>query len=180
MTVRGPLRSARGLAAAAAIAAFVVPGAGCGEDVLVGRLDDATDAAVLLEAGAPPRRDAGGATDGGCDEGGCDGGDVDGGPGPSAACSGKACGERCSTCTGTICPAVVETCDAIGRCGLEVPVCAGVDAGPAYQPCSAKLCGDPCTLCRPGDATCVETAVPKFCQPDLRTCRDGVPPCAGP
>lgn len=97
--------------------------------------------------------------------------------GPAPACAGKACGERCSTCTGDVCPAVVEACDAKGACTTANPVCPAVDAGPAYAPCGGKLCGDPCTLCRPGDASCFETAVLKFCQADGKSCQPSVPAC---
>jgi hypothetical protein len=32
-----------------------------------------------------------------------------------------------------------------------------------YDPCAGKSCGDACTLCAPGDADCIETAVIKAC-----------------
>ncbi len=32
-----------------------------------------------------------------------------------------------------------------------------------YNPCAGKACGDACTICAPGDANCVETAVVKQC-----------------
>lgn len=175
---------ARGASAWAVAAGVVLASAGCGEDVLVGRLDAEDDASggALSDGGAgAPLRDAddGRGPDDACVlEGGC--GASDGGPAPSPECSGKVCGERCTTCpAGSICPAVIEACDAFGRCLPGSPVCSPEDAGPAYVPCGGKLCGDPCTLCRPGDVTCAETAVPKFCQPDLRSCRSEVPPCGG-
>ena len=82
--------------------------------------------------------------------------------------------QRCTTCWARPRSSDVR---AKGACTPAAPVCDAKDAGPAYEPCGGKLCGDPCTLCRPGDASCVETAVIKFCQPDLKTCRAGVPAC---
>lgn len=172
---RGGLSRTRALAVPLVVV-VVLSAAACGEDVLVGRLGD--DPASADDAGGAPGfsggRDATVAFDG-CAGETCAA--ADGGPAPSPACAGKACGDRCSTCPGPSCPAVIESCDALGRCGLDVPVCDALDAGAAYAPCAAKRCGDPCTLCRPGDVGCVETADLKFCQPDLSTCRSAVPAC---
>lgn len=40
-------------------------------------------------------------------------------------CAGKLCGDACSTCDPMLgmCPAVMEYCDALGRCGYTYPVC---------------------------------------------------------
>jgi hypothetical protein len=32
-----------------------------------------------------------------------------------------------------------------------------------HDPCAGKACGDPCTICAPDDADCVETMVVKAC-----------------
>ena len=37
------------------------------------------------------------------------------------------------------------------------------EGGDAYDPCAGKSCGDPCTICDPADADCVETAEVKQC-----------------
>ena len=100
------------------------------------------------------------------------------------ACQGKSCGESC-----TLCPpgkkncfetAVLKACNAQGKCGSSAPQCGGaIDAGPAYQPCGGKTCGDTCTLCAPGDPNCVETGVVKFCHSD-GACKDSAPACIPP
>ena len=41
----------------------------------------------------------------------------------SSPCSGKKCGDTCTTCTGDICPPVVEACNMKGECTTEMPVC---------------------------------------------------------
>lgn len=51
----------------------------------------------------------------------------------------------------------------------------GSDAG-GYQPCAGRTCGSACTICAPGDATCAETAVLKYCD-DKGTCAPTVPTC---
>ncbi len=38
----------------------------------------------------------------------------------------------------------------------------------AYDPCAAKACGAPCTVCPPGDPGCFETAVVKACDLEHR------------
>jgi hypothetical protein len=43
---------------------------------------------------------------------------------PASPCSGKKCGDVCSTCPpGELCPPVVEYCDVNGKCIMEKPVC---------------------------------------------------------
>jgi hypothetical protein len=42
---------------------------------------------------------------------------------PSTPCSGKKCGDTCSTCVGDICPGVVEYCNMKGECTTEKPAC---------------------------------------------------------
>lgn len=55
---------------------------------------------------------------------------------------------------------------------------AAADAGPVpYLPCAGRTCGDACTLCAPGDPSCVETAVSKQCDLD-GVCRASAPSCA--
>lgn len=51
----------------------------------------------------------------------------------------------------------------------------GSDAG-GYQPCAGKTCGSGCTICAPGDTTCAETAVIKYCD-DKGACAPTVPVC---
>lgn len=101
-----------------------------------------------------------------------------------AACLGKTCGEGCTICPpgAKNCyePAIPKQCNAYGRCSWRAPKCAidagpapdldagdpidPIDAGPApYEPCGGKSCGDLCSICPPWDATCLETAVLKFC-----------------
>lgn len=54
-----------------------------------------------------------------------------------------------------------------------VVACANEPAGPAptapeqtaYLPCSGKLCGEPCSLCPPGDAACTEPQTTRACDP---------------
>lgn len=62
----------------------------------------------------------------------------------------------------------------------------GCGSGPSsYDPCAARACGDPCTLCAPGDPGCAETAIAKACDPSGRcvagtpACAPGDAPCAG-
>lgn len=51
-----------------------------------------------------------------------DGNDEDGGA--ATPCSGKSCGDSCTTCpAGQTCPAVVETCNAKGECSTDTPEC---------------------------------------------------------
>ncbi len=73
---------------------------------------------------------------------------------------------------------VLKACDAKGQCVATPPSCPEAqppaepplpppDARP-YHPCFFKPCGAPCTLCRPGDPSCVETAVLKTCDAKAR------------
>lgn len=45
----------------------------------------------------------------------------------------------------------------------------------AYDPCEDKSCGDPCTVCDPDDASCVETAETKVCNQN-QVCVSAQPP----
>ena len=45
-----------------------------------------------------------------------------------------------------------------------------------YQPCAGKTCGDPCRVCPPTDADCVETAVLKMCD-QSGSCSAQAPSC---
>ena len=38
-------------------------------------------------------------------------------------CKDRKCGTPCSTCTGPICPAVMEWCNSDGRCSTSEPLC---------------------------------------------------------
>lgn len=53
-------------------------------------------------------------------------------------------------------------------------------ASSSYEPCAGKACGDTCTLCRPGDSTCVETAVVKSCDATGKCSAGGGPICSSP
>ncbi len=62
----------------------------------------------------------------------------------------------------------------------------GCDPGvPPYGPCAGKVCGDTCRACPPDDASCVETAEVKACDPEGRCVSQGTfacganAPCAG-
>lgn len=106
---------------------------------------------------------------------------IDAGPAPYDPCGGKACGESCRICDPSdrdcVETAVIKACDADGRCVAGLPVCDAEDGGAAYDPCGGKQCGDTCRVCRPGDASCVETAVIKECSADGR-CLPGVALCS--
>lgn len=47
-----------------------------------------------------------------------------------------------------------------------------------YDPCADKACGDPCTVCAPGDADCVETAAAEACN-ILGSCTSDSSMCSG-
>jgi hypothetical protein len=53
----------------------------------------------------------------------------------------------------------------------------------AYQPCAGKSCGEPCSLCPPGEADCSEEVGVKACDPG-GSCRkvpfECEPPMVGP
>lgn len=49
--------------------------------------------------------------------------------------------------------------------------------GAAYQPCAAKSCGDPCSICSPADSSCVETAILKLCD-EQGACSQSTAACA--
>jgi hypothetical protein len=53
------------------------------------------------------------------------------------------------------------------------------DGGATYEPCADKGCGEDCALCAPDDPMCVETAVPKACDPS-GICTDAVVTCDEP
>jgi len=91
---------------------------------------------------------------------------IDAGPAPYASCAGKACGDSCTLCApgdpNCFETAVIKQCDVSGTCGASAPAC-DIDAGTPYDPCAGKVCGSSCTICRPGDVGCFETAVIKQC-----------------
>src|SRR5262249_19045446 len=100
------------------------------------------------------------------------------------ACQGKTCGDACSLCPpgkkNCFETAVLKQCNAKGKCTANAAQCGGaVDAGPAYQPCAGKTCGQSCSLCAPNDPNCAETAVLKFCHAD-GACKDYAPACIPP
>jgi len=98
---------------------------------------------------------------------------------PYLPCAGKVCGASCTVCdpSDTTCSetADVKTCDTAGACRGGAPSC-DATTPPPYDPCEGKTCGSSCTLCRPGDGSCVETAVLKVCN-KAGTCQSGAPGC---
>jgi hypothetical protein len=87
-------------------------------------------------------------------------------------CKNSVCGHACDPCApddATCEPTAERTaCDREGRCvaASEILTCQ-VDQPPGeYEPCGGKACGAPCTLCRAGDADCVESDDTKWCTPD--------------
>jgi len=64
-------------------------------------------------------------------------------------------GEPCRTCTGPICPAVVETCQR-GECKMVQ----------GSGPCAGKSNGASCTNCPP-NAKCTDPGGPETCQDDV-------------
>jgi hypothetical protein len=51
--------------------------------------------------------------------------------------------------------------------------------GTGYEPCANKPCGATCTMCAPGDASCGETAVVKYCDQN-GGCGSAFPVCDQP
>jgi hypothetical protein len=47
-----------------------------------------------------------------------------------------------------------------------------------YDPCEDKTCGDRCTVCEPGDNSCIETAEIKVCNAQF-ICVSASPPVCG-
>jgi hypothetical protein len=87
-------------------------------------------------------------------------------------CAGRECGEPCSLCppghADCVEPTGLKACDAFGECRMTPVDCGGkgterAHSTEAYAPCAGKECGDPCTLCPPGDRNCVETNIEKRC-----------------
>lgn len=72
----------------------------------------------------------------------------------------------------------VDFCDFLEWYGDGVcdDFCPRPDPDCGWDPCGSAVCGDSCSLCAPGDADCVETAVLKYCQPD-GSCSATVPEC---
>jgi hypothetical protein len=56
----------------------------------------------------------------------------------------------------------------------------GSKACGGYQPCAGKACGDACTICEPGDKSCVETAVVKACDRSGACVATSTPDCTQP
>ncbi len=67
-----------------------------------------------------------------------------------------------------------------GTCGwTPTPAlehCLTENGNTVYQPCGGKACGEPCTVCRPGDPACTELAGPKWCDATGR-CEPAQPEC---
>ena len=149
-----------------ACAGLEVPAASTGDAGADSGTKEARDAgtAVVTDAGAVTA-DADAAT-----------ADADA-PAPEPACAGKACGEDCTGCGIPGACDDYAICNSRGQCihGVSDPGCTTVDAGPAkadaanlgdagaYAPCANMACGTPCRVCDPRDATCVETAIAKYC-----------------
>ena len=69
--------------------------------------------------------------------------------------------------------------DTVSTPDAAVATDSGKDAAkPPYLACAGKICGSECTVCAPGDATCLETAVVKICDP-AGICRAGSSNCTG-
>lgn len=105
-------------------------------------------------------------------------------PAPTDGCMNEdnhaACLEIADTCAGEIlqlesCPLQFACADATAPPGSGDPDRSVSNDG-AYQPCAGKSCGDECSVCAPGDADCVETAVVKMCDRS-GTCSAEAPSC---
>ena len=104
-----------------------------------------------------------------------------------SACLGKATGETCTLCApgDATCVETMElkVCSAAGECGSSTTPTPPPPPPPAHAPCSGKQTGDACTVCAPGDATCVETMELKACNASgVCTSQTSPPPydpCAG-
>lgn len=54
----------------------------------------------------------------------------------------------------------------------------GYDGAPsAHEPCRGKSCGQPCQVCPPEEADCLETAISKYCNEE-GACAPVRPMCA--
>ncbi len=102
-------------------------------------------------------------------------------PAPTDGCMNEdnhaACLEIAATCDGPI--AQLESCPLQFACeGASTPSAGDPNQSVSsdYQPCAGKACGDGCSVCPPGDADCVETAVVKVCD-DAGTCSATMPTC---
>ena len=97
-------------------------------------------------------------------------------------------------CTVTSAAAVPECCSASTHLRCQIEGCTGSVPGSCrgtfepqvgsklcggYQPCAGKQCGDACTLCEPGDPSCVEDAVLKRCD-RTNACVATTPDCRPP
>ncbi len=139
-------------------ATFLVA-SGCGDRVTLGELTSSRPSADV-EGGAIGPSDAGSMDSAPIDSGG----DSLGGYVP---CAGKTCGQSCTVCDPQD-PTCFETadlksCDESGQCGGGAPSCGALDGGKPYVPCAGAACGDPCSICPPGDSNCFEPAIPNQC-----------------
>jgi hypothetical protein len=104
-------------------------------------------------------------------------------------CADSLCGQACTLCApddpGCQEPVGNKACDALGACRPVPVTCSeGHEVEPAspagaYAPCAGKQCGEPCTMCPPGDAACVETGVLKQCTAE-GACMPGGAQCQAP
>ncbi len=100
------------------------------------------------------------------------------------ALCGGACGERLSL--GELPPAALgsdATADALGDAGSafadadrDALLASDAMAPVTYVPCEGKSCGEGCSICPPGDTTCVESAEAKSCDL-LGGCIEGSTSC---
>lgn len=74
------------------------------------------------------------------------------------------------------CTLEAKLCPDGSSVGRVPPSCEFESCPGDYDPCADKSCGDPCTLCPPGDTDCAETTVLKYCGPD-GTCAQTTAAC---
>lgn len=96
-----------------------------------------------------------------------------------AACV-AACGERLSLGDAPLADRVVDASvgeppDA-GFLDADRDALLASDAVAPHVACEGKACGEACTICRPGDTACVESADPKTCDL-LGGCLEGTVAC---
>jgi hypothetical protein len=64
-----------------------------------------------------------------------------------------------------------------GGSGSRIDAGVSGSGGGGYQPCAGKSCGESCTVCAPGDVSCVETDEVKNCD-STGTCSGGPVTCS--
>jgi hypothetical protein len=87
--------------------------------------------------------------------------------------------ECCSASTHLRCEFDACTNSIPGSCRGTFQPQVGSKACGGYQPCAGKGCGDACTICEPGDASCTETGAAKACD-QTGACISTTPDCTPP